>query len=702
MRALQFKNGTTIATVLFALAITLVLAVSYASIASAAGPTCAVPSEAYPSIQAAVDDATCATVNVAAGTYAEHVSVARAVVLNGANAGVSATASRSAESIVDGTDTGAPFSITANDVTIDGFTVTNGSNGGLDAGVWSQTGTTNSSIRNNIITGNDFGVWAQCGGNCLIEDNLFDANNKPGSGSGSASISADSTTGLTIRNNEFKNDTAGNPILLQGTAAGAHHDITVSGNTFHDNTQSAIYALAVTGGTFTGNTITPASDGTGISLSGADADITVSGNTIEGGARGVRIEDAGYYGDAGANGTITLNRNSVATDSEYGIGVIGTSTTVDATCNWWGAADGPGAVGPGAGSPVTANIDYATWLTTSDLNGSCNGTTQAAGPVISGTATSTTSTGATITWTTDLPATGQVSYGLTTTYTASSTLQSATTTSHTVTLAGLTPSTTYHYQIQSGNGNATTTSSDATFMTTAAATGTAPVISNVMTTQNGTSSETIKWTTDTEATGYLSYGTTTAYGASTTPETTASTTHSVTINGLSEATVYHYQITATNDAGTTTTTDATFASGSTASSTPLTVTSVDSERGTATADGSFSNGFQWLLHYVVPDNETYFQMKFADFTMASSSATIPAAHNIRIYSAQSDNATSTESAIVSTNNDYGTALHLTGDAATGAAGRQVDVTVEVAVPVGTTPGQYSTTFGTKTSTTTTP
>lgn len=346
------------------------------------GPVCNVPAD-YATIQAAVNDAGCTTINVAAGTYAEHVAVNRAVVLNGANAGtIGSSTSRVAESIVDGSDTDAAFAITANDVTINGFTVKDGSNGGFFSGIWSQTGTQNSSIVNNIITQNGFGVWAQCGGNCLIQANLFDGNNKPNS-PGSGDISADSTTGLVINNNEFKNDTAGNPILMQAVAPGAHTNLVVSNNNFHGNTFTNAYILGVNGGTFSGNTITPASDATGISFSGADANITVTNNIITGGARGVRIEDADYYGSSGGNSNITINRNSVASDSEYGVGNLGGYTgSVDATCNWWGAANGPGTVGPGSGSPVTANVNFATWLTSSNLAGSCNGTTTPPGVTV--------------------------------------------------------------------------------------------------------------------------------------------------------------------------------------------------------------------------------------------------------------------------------------------------------------------------------
>src|SRR5919202_1378199 len=52
----------------------------------AAGSTCSVAGSGgdYTTIQAAVNDANCGTINVAAGTYRENVTIARAVTINGA------------------------------------------------------------------------------------------------------------------------------------------------------------------------------------------------------------------------------------------------------------------------------------------------------------------------------------------------------------------------------------------------------------------------------------------------------------------------------------------------------------------------------------------------------------------------------------------------------------------------------------------
>ena len=86
-------------------------------------------------------------------------------------------------------------------------------------------------------------------------------------------------------------------------------------------------------------------------------------------------------------------------------------------------------------------------------------------PVISGVASSTTYTTATITWTTNKAASSTVAYGLTSAY-GSASSSAAFTTTPSITLAGLATSTTYHFQIQSSDvaGNLAT-SSDLTLTT---------------------------------------------------------------------------------------------------------------------------------------------------------------------------------------------------------------------------------------------
>lgn len=90
-------------------------------------------------------------------------------------------------------------------------------------------------------------------------------------------------------------------------------------------------------------------------------------------------------------------------------------------------------------------------------------------PTISGvSASDITETSATITWTTDEPATSQVEYGPTTAYGSTASLDSTLVASHSVNLSGLTSSTTYHYKVKSkdASGNERV-SGDYTFATEA-------------------------------------------------------------------------------------------------------------------------------------------------------------------------------------------------------------------------------------------
>jgi len=77
-----------------------------------------------------------------------------------------------------------------------------------------------------------------------------------------------------------------------------------------------------------------------------------------------------------------------------------------------------------------------------------------------------TTTGATVSWTTNESATSQLQYGLTTSY--GSTVSSGGTTSHTVTLSNLTPNTTYNYRVSATDtSNNNTLSTNQTFTTNA-------------------------------------------------------------------------------------------------------------------------------------------------------------------------------------------------------------------------------------------
>jgi len=81
--------------------------------------------------------------------------------------------------------------------------------------------------------------------------------------------------------------------------------------------------------------------------------------------------------------------------------------------------------------------------------------------------TSITATSATVTWTTNAPATSQVRYGTTPSYGSVTPLSEVPVTSHSVTISGLLPNTDYHCQAVSANSYGAAQSSNVTFRTAA-------------------------------------------------------------------------------------------------------------------------------------------------------------------------------------------------------------------------------------------
>ena len=310
-------------------------------------------------IQPEVDNAVAGdTVLVKAGTYPENVIVGKTLTLKGANAGVAGDALRGPESIVDGTDTSSPFQVTANNVVLNGFKVVNGSNG-LGAGIHTSPANSGTTIVNSVISANTIGIYANCLSNCLIADNLFDSNNKPGSAGGSA-IYSEFTNGLTVRDNEVRGHTTNSPVIFAATSGSAHTNLVLRGNHLHDNL-SGVYALSVDGGLFEYNDIS-AADGTAITFDGGSDGVVVRYNNLHDSARGVRVRDLGY--GFGANSGIVVNRNAITGNTDQGIlvGALGHTGIMDAQCTWYGSATGPSGAGPGSGDSVTTGLDFLPWL----------------------------------------------------------------------------------------------------------------------------------------------------------------------------------------------------------------------------------------------------------------------------------------------------------------------------------------------------
>jgi hypothetical protein len=195
---------------------------------------------------------------------------------------------------------------------------------------------------------------------------------------------------------------------------------------------------------------------------------------------------------------------------------------------------------------------------------STGSTTDMTPPVISGINVTASTTTATITWATDEAATSQLMWGLTSSYTSSTTPDLNLVTGHSISVSGLTPNTLYHFEVLSkDSSNNTASSSDQTFTTASNATSTgtttqnAPVISNIGSTVTQTGA-TVTWNTNIGASSQVFYGLNTNYGQMTTLDTGSTTNHSQNISGLNSGTLYHFIVLSSANGMTASSTDQTF------------------------------------------------------------------------------------------------------------------------------------------------
>ncbi len=212
----------------------------------------------YATIQAAIDASTDGDIiAVDAGTYAENLSVNKAVTIQGANAGVAGSGSRGAETVIQGQAT-----VTAA-ATIDGVKVLNTSANNVSFVGVNVQGDVDVTIANSVFystgpngTNEDRAILLATAatGNVSITDNLFggDSVDKYGTANWHRGVWSDGTTeSLTITGNTFEH--VRSDLNLDG-----YNDAvtTVSGNSFTAS------GTAISLGTPTGTTITGIHDNT--------------------------------------------------------------------------------------------------------------------------------------------------------------------------------------------------------------------------------------------------------------------------------------------------------------------------------------------------------------------------------------------------------------------------------------------------------
>ncbi len=131
--------------------------------------TCSVPSIQYPTIAAALAAPACAHIQVAAGTYAENLTVSRSVTIKGTDAETT---------IVDGGGISSVFVITNSaTVTLDGLTIQHGAGVLYGGGVYNFGGSL--TLRSSVVYSNtaDYGGGVySINGSARIEDTVIEGN----------------------------------------------------------------------------------------------------------------------------------------------------------------------------------------------------------------------------------------------------------------------------------------------------------------------------------------------------------------------------------------------------------------------------------------------------------------------------------------------------------------------------------------------
>ncbi len=313
----------------------------------------------YATIQAAIDAATAGdTVNVAAGTYAETITITKALTLNGVQAGTDARTRSGAEFVISSSDANGSVQVAATGtVTIDGFTIS----GSPVKAIHVTDVTTSVVVRNNIIEAasvdaiNLFNAQS-----ALVDQNWIKgaatSGITAGNDNGTPSELDGTITSATITNNKIENSQYG----ITGYQSGS----TISGNEVIGSGSLALGAGI--GGQFhdtsiTANTVHGYSAGAGIAFNNdfsnrADSsEVTVSSNEVYDNAYGIYINQP-----LDGNNIVVSDKNKILTNGVYELVLDATRTTggpLDATENWWGSSTGPEA------GKISGNVDYAPWCT---------------------------------------------------------------------------------------------------------------------------------------------------------------------------------------------------------------------------------------------------------------------------------------------------------------------------------------------------
>ncbi len=307
------------------------------------------------------------TVQVAAGTYAENVTVPVALTglsLKGAQAGVAVggrTAAGPAESTVNGSGGQTAIRVDAAGVTIDGFSVTDVQTAFAVFGIDVRVTADDIVIKNNII---DTVTTADTGANGTAQgiyldvgpDNAQILNNRI-----SNVHSNRSAKGVLIGDSSAANSSAG--ALIQGNSISGITSDTRGAYGVQANNAAGVPSMSVLNNTF--STLNGGGWLHAVGIETDAPDVLVYGNSFSSLTSGSADNTAVWFeapdtsfpsGNVNQNNFNYTNAFGIAVDPAAGAG------SVDGTCNWWGDASGPGLVASGSGANVTAKVTYSPFL----------------------------------------------------------------------------------------------------------------------------------------------------------------------------------------------------------------------------------------------------------------------------------------------------------------------------------------------------